>query len=80
MLVTTHLLSYNDSWLINDNWTYSYLNGENNRFDIEGDYIEGDKESQERFPSHTHSDLPNTFVPSPPLQDEPQNRKYQLLS
>ncbi|KAL8257420.1 hypothetical protein R6Q59_029461 [Mikania micrantha] len=48
------------------------------RFDIEGDDIEGDginlnEETQENFPSQNHTDLPNILVPSPPLQDEPQN-------
>ncbi|KAL8257451.1 hypothetical protein R6Q59_029492 [Mikania micrantha] len=48
------------------------------RFDIEGDNIEGDvinlnEETQETFPSQNHTDLPNILVPSPPLQDEPQN-------
>ncbi|XP_071729020.1 sister chromatid cohesion 1 protein 1 [Rutidosis leptorrhynchoides] len=50
------------------------------RFDIEGDYIEGDHESQDKFPSHTQTDLPNTFIPSPPPQDEFQNRKYQYFT
>ncbi|KAL8218073.1 hypothetical protein R6Q57_021446 [Mikania cordata] len=48
------------------------------RFDIEGDDIEGDginlnEETQENFPSQNHTDLPSILVPSPPLQDEPQN-------
>ncbi|KAL8218081.1 hypothetical protein R6Q57_021454 [Mikania cordata] len=48
------------------------------RFDIEGDDVEGDginlnEETQENFPSQNHTDLPNILVPSPPLQDEPQN-------
>ncbi|KAI3731159.1 hypothetical protein L1987_62342 [Smallanthus sonchifolius] len=43
------------------------------RFDIEGDDIEGDDVTLEYFPSHNHTtDLPNTLVPSPPMQDEPQ--------
>ncbi|KAK1415472.1 hypothetical protein QVD17_31254 [Tagetes erecta] len=48
------------------------------RFDIEGDDLEGggidfNEEIQEKFPSHNHTDLPDTLVPSPPVQEEPQN-------
>ncbi|KAI7749893.1 hypothetical protein M8C21_019778 [Ambrosia artemisiifolia] len=43
------------------------------RFDIEGDDMDRDDETLEKNPSHNHShDLPNTLVPSPPLQDEPK--------
>ncbi|XP_021977217.1 sister chromatid cohesion 1 protein 1 isoform X1 [Helianthus annuus] len=43
------------------------------RFDIEGDDINGDDVTLEKDPSYNHSlDLPNTLIPSPPLQDEPK--------
>ncbi|KAF5794996.1 putative rad21/Rec8-like protein [Helianthus annuus] len=50
------------------------------RFDIEGDDINGDDVTLEKDPSYNHSlDLPNTLIPSPPLQDEPKKRKFQLI-
>ncbi|KAI3817830.1 hypothetical protein L1987_11628 [Smallanthus sonchifolius] len=65
-LMGMHKSAYIDMAILAVNW-----------FDIEGDGIELDGDTQEKFPSHNHTVLPNTLVPSPPLQDEPQNRKHR---
>lgn len=47
-----------------------------NRFDIDED-----EETQVNSAFHDHTDIPNTLIPSPPPQEEPQiqNRKYQFI-